>query len=320
MDCFFPRRRKSAAERRAQRQRSEARLLQHALTSLNDVQAHRGGSLTRFGHAMRSALISLGPHCDDVPATDFLDGAVPFYKVRFPMGHPRCGDPTQLVEQVAPDLVSLSSPRGEGEDVAQQSFCRGDSACFSVLRTAESDVAACEAECQRLIDETRSKIALLQQAQDKLSELRAQAEARAQETLISDKAVFVGASGAATRVVGGAVGAACVVDDDDNDDVSDNYRANSRFVQAEAHAHEQNYRSAVMRPGDDSDEVYGCHPSLPMDHYGFQPAEVGDPSVHMGNPISMPAAGWGPLFPIAERLGPRFDLTPQPGEQECKHQ
>ena len=36
---------------------------------------------------------------------------------------------------------------------------------------------------------------------------------------------------------------------------------------------------------------------------------------------SQPAAGWGPLFPAAERLGPSvFDNAPQPGAQECKQQ
>ena len=172
MDYSLPRRRKSAAERRAQCQRSEGRLLQHALSSLNDVHAHRGGSLTRFGQAMRIALISMGPHCDGVPASDVLDGALPFYKVRFPKGHLCCGEPSEFVEQVAPELVSLSSPRREGEDVVQESVCGGDSACFSDLRSAEADAAACEAECQRLIVETRSKISLLQQSQDKLAELR----------------------------------------------------------------------------------------------------------------------------------------------------
>ena len=55
----FPRRRKTAAERRAQRHRSEARFLQRALNGLNDLQAHRGGTLTRVGFALRDALTRL---------------------------------------------------------------------------------------------------------------------------------------------------------------------------------------------------------------------------------------------------------------------
>ena len=53
--CFV-RRRKSAAERRAQRHRSEVRFLQRAHNGLNDVHAHRGGTLTRFGWALRESL------------------------------------------------------------------------------------------------------------------------------------------------------------------------------------------------------------------------------------------------------------------------
>ena len=56
---LFARRKKSAAERRAQRHRSEARFLQRALNGLNDVHAHRGGTLTRFGWALRESLLRL---------------------------------------------------------------------------------------------------------------------------------------------------------------------------------------------------------------------------------------------------------------------
>ena len=72
----FVRRRKTAAERRAQRHRSEARFLQRALNGLNDVHSRRGGTLTRFGCALRDALtrFSAGtdvPHspssCPSVP-------------------------------------------------------------------------------------------------------------------------------------------------------------------------------------------------------------------------------------------------------------
>ena len=78
----FPRRKKFAAERRAQRHCSETCLLQRALRALNDVYAHRGESFTRIGQALHEALSILGPQDDAVPAFDFLHGALPFYKVR----------------------------------------------------------------------------------------------------------------------------------------------------------------------------------------------------------------------------------------------
>ena len=61
----LPRRKKTSAERRAQRQRSEARFLQRALSGLNDVHLHRGGTLTRFAFALRQALSHLSS-CDEV--------------------------------------------------------------------------------------------------------------------------------------------------------------------------------------------------------------------------------------------------------------
>ena len=69
--CFV-RRRKTAAERRAQRHRSEARFLQRALNGLNDVHAHRGGTLTRFGLALRDSLsrLSRGTEAPPPPAVE----------------------------------------------------------------------------------------------------------------------------------------------------------------------------------------------------------------------------------------------------------
>ena len=60
-------RKKSAAERRAQRLRSEGRRLQQALAALNEVHIHRGGQLTKFGRALREALVVFA-HSGDQPA------------------------------------------------------------------------------------------------------------------------------------------------------------------------------------------------------------------------------------------------------------
>ena len=51
------RHRKAATERRQQRCRAEGRRLQHALKQLNEIHEHRGGQLTTFGIALRSALL-----------------------------------------------------------------------------------------------------------------------------------------------------------------------------------------------------------------------------------------------------------------------
>ena len=73
--CFV-RRRKTAAERRSQRHRSEARFLQRALDGLNDVHAHRGGTLTRFGMALRESL-SRFSRGTEVPPPPAVDPSVP---------------------------------------------------------------------------------------------------------------------------------------------------------------------------------------------------------------------------------------------------
>ena len=49
-------REKSSAERRAQRDRAEARRLQHTLRDLAQVHHHRAGRLTRLGEALHEAL------------------------------------------------------------------------------------------------------------------------------------------------------------------------------------------------------------------------------------------------------------------------
>ena len=68
----FARRKKTAAERRAQRHRSEARFLQRALIGLNDVHAHRGGTLTRSGWALRESLLRLSGDSGLPPSPTFL--------------------------------------------------------------------------------------------------------------------------------------------------------------------------------------------------------------------------------------------------------
>ena len=55
------RRKKTAAERRAQRARAEGRRLQHVLLALNEVHSHRGGCLTKLGKAFKVALEGLDP-------------------------------------------------------------------------------------------------------------------------------------------------------------------------------------------------------------------------------------------------------------------
>ena len=67
------RRRKTASERRAQRVRAEGRRLQHALIALQEVHNHRGGRLTRFGHALHAAL--LNSQATDQPPANFAAAA-----------------------------------------------------------------------------------------------------------------------------------------------------------------------------------------------------------------------------------------------------
>ena len=55
----YIRRRKTAAERREQRQRSDGRFVVRLLRSLDGVAAHRGNSLGRVGLAMQQALGSV---------------------------------------------------------------------------------------------------------------------------------------------------------------------------------------------------------------------------------------------------------------------
>ena len=52
-------RKKTAAERRAQRLRAEGRRFQHALSALHEVHQHRGGQLTKFGNALRDAIMQV---------------------------------------------------------------------------------------------------------------------------------------------------------------------------------------------------------------------------------------------------------------------
>ena len=100
--CFV-RRRKTAAERRAQRHRSEARFLQRALNGLNDVHAHRGGTLTRFGLALRESLsrLSSGTEVPPPPA----DGtSVPAFSPHLDA----CSPPFHDGSAVEPSVVAHS--------------------------------------------------------------------------------------------------------------------------------------------------------------------------------------------------------------------
>ena len=56
-----PRRRKSAAERRAQADRAEARTVCRLLKGLLSIEAHRGGQLSRAGRALLSSLQAAPP-------------------------------------------------------------------------------------------------------------------------------------------------------------------------------------------------------------------------------------------------------------------
>ena len=59
------RRKKTAAERRAQRLRAEARCAQRLLRGFDDLVAHRGCRPTRLGLALQAALRGQG--CPDLP-------------------------------------------------------------------------------------------------------------------------------------------------------------------------------------------------------------------------------------------------------------
>ena len=56
------RRKKSAAERRAQRHRSEARLVQRILLAFKECSCHRGGNLSTLGLALQQVLATAGHH------------------------------------------------------------------------------------------------------------------------------------------------------------------------------------------------------------------------------------------------------------------
>ena len=65
------RRKKSAAERRAQRRRSEARTAARLFAGLCDVASHRGGALSVWGQALHSALANVGSDRDDKESFEF---------------------------------------------------------------------------------------------------------------------------------------------------------------------------------------------------------------------------------------------------------
>ena len=65
-------RKKTAAERRAQRLRADGRRLQHALAALNEVHNHRGGQLTKFGLALQESFLnSAHPGTQSVASANF---------------------------------------------------------------------------------------------------------------------------------------------------------------------------------------------------------------------------------------------------------
>lgn len=67
------RRRKTAAERREQRVRAEARLVARLLGAFSGVAAHRGNAHTRLGRALAAALQAPGGRGPPGPADDALD-------------------------------------------------------------------------------------------------------------------------------------------------------------------------------------------------------------------------------------------------------
>ena len=75
-DAAAPRRKKSAAERRAQRSRAEARVVGRLLAAFSDLSHHRGSAPTRLGRAFAAALAAGGAErpCAPEPA-DHRGGA-----------------------------------------------------------------------------------------------------------------------------------------------------------------------------------------------------------------------------------------------------
>ena len=67
------RRKKTAVERRDQRHRAEARVLQRMLKGFGDVASHRGGRLSRLGEALRVALQLPDAPCAASAATVTVD-------------------------------------------------------------------------------------------------------------------------------------------------------------------------------------------------------------------------------------------------------
>ena len=75
MSSLLPRRKKSAADRRAQRLRAEGRLMQHMLKCLSDIGSHRGCKLSRLGEVLANTLQFDTAH-DTEPETDEQPTAV----------------------------------------------------------------------------------------------------------------------------------------------------------------------------------------------------------------------------------------------------
>ena len=75
MDCSQPpleRRKKSAAERRSQKRRSETRLLQKLLGGLLDVHGHRGNQLSKVGKSLLEVIQRSAPESTQSPPAEFL--------------------------------------------------------------------------------------------------------------------------------------------------------------------------------------------------------------------------------------------------------
>ena len=77
MRGLLPRRKKSAADRRAQRLHAEGRLMQHMLKCLSYIGSHRGCKLSKLGEVLantlqpdRDALQPSGVALDTEPETD----------------------------------------------------------------------------------------------------------------------------------------------------------------------------------------------------------------------------------------------------------
>ena len=127
-------RKKTAAERRAQRLRADGRRLQHALAALNEVHNHRGGQLTKFGLALRESFMN-SAHL----------GAQHFASSNFPVSQDTHCNGIEEVTAVAVDVSTVPGVQRVGGDhlpVSQGTQCNGfsDSATDADYGIVDSNV------------------------------------------------------------------------------------------------------------------------------------------------------------------------------------